>query len=117
MDQRYFEEHISMVSKILELLQENGLQCNPLKCDWAVEESDFLGYWMTPEGFKPKLDKIEAVLKLGRPRNQMQVRSFLCTVTFYKYMFPRRSHVLYSTYLSSYKHDYSSLRLKILPSS
>ena len=89
-----FEEHLSMVSKILERLQDNGLKCNPLKCDWAVQESDFLGYWMTPEGVKPKRDKIEAVLKLGRPRNQMQVRSFLGAVTFYKSMFPRRSHVL-----------------------
>ena len=58
-----FEEHLDMVSKILERLQDNGLKCNPLKCCWAVQESDFLGNWMTPEGVKPKRDKIEAVFK------------------------------------------------------
>ena len=52
-----FEEHIFMISKILERLQDNDLKCNPLKCDWAVQESDFLGYWTTPEGVKPKHDK------------------------------------------------------------
>jgi hypothetical protein len=43
-----FEEHMELLGKILQQLADNGLKCNLLKCDWAVQETNFLGYWMTP---------------------------------------------------------------------
>ena len=39
-----FEEHLELVDEILGQLVANGMKCNPLKCNWAFQEMDFLGH-------------------------------------------------------------------------
>ena len=89
-----FDEHLKVVDLVLSRLHSNNMKCNPLKCEWFVKETDFLGFWMTPEGIKPWKKRIEAILKMDRPRNNTDVRAFIGAVNHYKSLWPRRAHVL-----------------------
>ena len=39
-----WERRIEVVGQVLKLLQENNFTINPLKCEWGVQETDWLGY-------------------------------------------------------------------------
>ena len=85
---------MTIVTKILERLAKNNLKTNPLKCEWAVKKTDFLGYIMTPTSVKPMPNKVKALLRLSPPKNKNQLPSFIGGINFYNSMWPRQTHVM-----------------------
>ena len=57
----------------LSRLEETGFSINPFKCEWDVQETDRMGYWVTPNGLKLWRKKIDAILKLAPPRTLKEV--------------------------------------------
>jgi Reverse transcriptase (RNA-dependent DNA polymerase) len=68
-----WEHHLKALEVILTRLQENNFIINPLKCEWAVEQAEFLGHWMTPIGIKPIQKKVDAMINMAPPRNVTKV--------------------------------------------
>ena len=59
-----------------------------------MEETDFLGYIMTPTSCKLMPNKVEALILMAAPKNQKQLRSFTGGINLYNSMWPQRTHVM-----------------------
>ncbi len=89
-----WEHHLQLLRMILTNLQENSFTVNLLKCNWAVKETDWLGYWLTPTGLKPWIKKIDAVLKMEAPKTLMELCGFIGMVNYYLNFWPHQAHIL-----------------------
>ena len=79
-----FLEHLDVVDAVLERFSNNNTEYNPLKCDWAFQETDLIGFWITPKGVKPWSKRIEPILEISAPNTQTDVRAFIGAVNHYR---------------------------------
>jgi hypothetical protein len=89
-----WDSHIKMIDLVLARLEENGFTVNPLKCEWAVCETDWLGHFLTPDGPKPWAKNIELILALAPPSSLKELQSFIGFVNFYKDYWKRHDHIM-----------------------
>ena len=59
-----WSSHITTMHQVLKRLQDNGFTIDPLKCKWAVQETNWLGHRLTPTSVKPWRKKIDVILRM-----------------------------------------------------
>ena len=52
-----WDQHVKLLGNTLYSLWENGFTINLFKYEWAIKETDWIGYWLTPWGLKPRKKK------------------------------------------------------------
>ncbi|KAK7938780.1 hypothetical protein WMY93_002106 [Mugilogobius chulae] len=84
-----WEDHIQHLSLVLKKIEQAGLTLNPAKCEWARQETRYLGYHLGQGEVRPQVDKVEAILKSPRPQTKKEVRSFLGLAGWYRRFVPQ----------------------------
>lgn len=79
-----FSQHMTDLREVFDKLREYKLCANRKKCKLCCSEVKYLGHLIVPEGIKPDLGKVSAILNLQEPRNLKELISFLQTASWYR---------------------------------
>ena len=63
-----FYEHLQQLEEVFRRCKKANLQLNADKCSFGINEINYLGYIVTPEGVRPDPQKIKAIQAMERPR-------------------------------------------------
>ncbi|GBG63460.1 hypothetical protein CBR_g38078 [Chara braunii] len=81
---RSLDEHVEHLCTVLERLRQAKYKANRDKCEFAQQELEYLGHYVTPQGIRPLADKIEALRVWPEPTNTMDVHSFMGLAGYYQ---------------------------------
>ncbi|KAK2441465.1 hypothetical protein QL285_012763 [Trifolium repens] len=78
------EEHVEHLRLVLQVLRESKLYANPSKCEFWLEEVNFLGHVISRDGIAVDPAKIDTVLSWKQPQTVTDVRSFVGLAGYYR---------------------------------
>ncbi|GBG71634.1 hypothetical protein CBR_g9050 [Chara braunii] len=81
---RSLDEHVEHLCTVLERLRQAKYKANRDKCEFAQQELEYLGHYVTPQGIRPLADKIEAIRVWPEATNTTDVRSFMGLAGYYQ---------------------------------
>ena len=80
-DMETYQMHLRTV---LETLRQHWLYAKFSKCEFWLEEVTFLSHIISGEGIQVDPAKVEAVNSWARPKNVLEIRSFLGLAGYYQ---------------------------------
>jgi hypothetical protein len=78
------EDHVEHLREVLKTLRKEQLYAKFSKCDFWLEEVQFLGHLVNREGIKVDPAKVDAVMKWETPKTPTEIRSFLGLAGYYR---------------------------------
>ena len=89
-----FDECLGILEEIFDRLEKHGMQVNLEKSELMAETLTLLGFQLTRTGSRPTSKRIEAILKLGKPKDKRGVRRINGIVNFIKNYIPNRAGIM-----------------------
>lgn len=83
-DQLTFDEHLAVLSQVLERLQVAGLKLKLAKCQFGRQNLRFLGHIVSKDGLSPDSQKTQAISDYPKPSNLVQLKQFLGLASYYR---------------------------------
>lgn len=77
-------DHLRHIKIVLQLLRDHQLFINKEKCEFCVDQIEFVGHIVTSTGIKVDPNKVTAIKTWPIPRNSTAIRSFLGAAGFYR---------------------------------
>ena len=88
------EEHTRHVRLVLQKLREHGLYAALEKCEFSVEEVNFLGFVISPKGIAMEPDRIATIVDWPIPKSIHDIQVFLGFCNFYRRFIEAYSRVV-----------------------
>ena len=87
------EEHAQHLWIVLSRLREHKLYAKFSKCEFWLDQVQFLGHVLTPKGISIDPSKVQDVLNWKSPKSVHQIRQFLSLAGYYRRFIPNFSKV------------------------
>ncbi|KAI9035401.1 uncharacterized protein KD926_003523 [Aspergillus affinis] len=78
------EEHIRHVKQVLRKLRIAKLRLKLKKCEFYIQETEFLGHWITTEGVHMERSKVQAIRDWPVPKSLKEVQQFTGLINYYR---------------------------------
>ena len=85
------QEHDLRLKGILDNVLESGAKLRLDKCEFRVQETQFLGETLTPQGIQPNPKKVRDVLNIATPECREQLQAILGLINFFSKFIPNLS--------------------------
>lgn len=82
------QNHNEHLKYVFNRLREHNMKLQPAKCELLRKEATYLSHVITDQGIRPNSEKIEATLKINRPQNPKDIKSFLGLIGYYRGFVP-----------------------------
>lgn len=79
-----WESHMRHLEIVLVTLQDNQLYAKFSKCEFGLQQIEYLGHTVSEKGVEMEKSKVEAILRWPSPTNIKQLRGFLGLSGYYR---------------------------------
>ena len=82
------ESHKETLDKIFQRLDQHGLRISIDKCEFFLNDINFLGFHISANGMRSTAAKSAEINEFPKPQNSKSLRRFLGMVGFYRHLIP-----------------------------
>ena len=87
------EEHVKHLGVVFDILRKHNLTINRDKCHFGKSEVTYLGYVVNRSGYRPPVDKMEAISTYPKPDTISDLRRYIGMLNYYRCCIPHAAEM------------------------